>query len=200
MKLTLAMHLFAQPIECGSWPTLAPPLDEAQAKEGRHAEDSILLLEGEDSEPMDLAFARARAQLAAYQIFPATRMRSKICSPSGAVEDGATIVQQIRMGPLAFEAAVRVTAVYETETDDVHMVGFQYATLEGHPEVGLAGFSVRQVAGTPNRLEFTIESWSRPGHWTTKLAAPYARWMQSRSTHQALAHFKEELLKPRDPE
>jgi uncharacterized protein (UPF0548 family) len=200
MKLTLAMHLFAQPIECGEWPNLSPPFDEVQAKEGRHAEDSILLLQGADTEEMDRIYGLAQAQLAAYRIFPDERMRAKICSPSGQVEEGATIVQQIRVGPLAFEAAVRVTSMHEEQTDEVRTVGFQYATLEGHPEMGLADFSVRQSTGPQGRLEFAIESWSRPGHWTTKLAAPYARWMQRRSTLAALAHFKAELLRPPDPE
>ena len=75
------------------------------------------------------------------------------------------------VGPTAIETAVRVTATWAD--------GFEYITLPGHPELGVARFSL--VAG-----HFEIESWSRPGTWLTALGAPFSRWMQRRSTQDAL--------------
>jgi uncharacterized protein (UPF0548 family) len=93
----------------------------------------------------------------------------------------------------AFESAVRVTTLTEESSTEVRALGFQYATLEGHPEMGIAGFTIRHSMGDPGRLEFTIESWSQPGHWMSQMAGPFSRWMQVRSTQQALEHFKQAL-------
>ena len=144
MKLTLAMYLLAQPIECGTWPGLSPTLEEAVAKEGRYAHDAILLLETEDPDEAERVFAEGTRQLDNYQVFPPQRMRALICSESGVVQEGATIVQQIRMGLFAFEAAVRVTERTEENNPEGKAVGFQYATLDGHPEMGIAGFTLRR--------------------------------------------------------
>ena len=194
MRLTLATQLFAQPIECGDWPQLLPTLDEDDAKQGRYARSSILLVESDDGTHVDHAFEQAAALLRTYQIFPPQRMRAKICSSSGEIAEGATIVQQIRVGAFAFEAAVRVTKMAEESQEQTQTLEFQYATLDGHPELGIAGFMIQQIRGNPNRLEFVIESWSQPGHWMTRFAAPFSRWMQVRSTEQALAHFKQALI------
>ena len=116
-------------------------------------------------------FEAARERLWTYRIFAAGRMEAKVCTPEGRVMEGATIVQRIFVGPTAIETAVRVTATWAD--------GFEYITLPGHPELGVARFSL--VAG-----HFEIESWSRPGTWLTALGAPFSRWMQRRSTQDAL--------------
>ena len=199
MTPNLAVVLNARPMKCGKWTGLPCTLDDEAARRGRHAEDIIVLAEGLDRQLMDGLVDRAVERLHRYEIFPPQRMRAKICSSSETVELGATIVQQIRIGPFAFEAAVRVTAVNEDTTDCARSVSFEYTTLDGHPEQGIARFTVREVDARPPRVEFAIESWSVPGHWITRLAAPFARWMQRRSTLQALRWFREESV-PLNPE
>jgi len=194
MKPTLAVLLNARPMKCGAWSDAPCTLDDEAARSGRYAEDIIVLAEGQDQQRMQGLFDRASERLHRYEIFPPQRMRSKICSPNETVELGATIVQQIRIGPFAFEAAVRVTAVNEAAVARARSVSFEYTTLAGHPEQGIARFTVREVDARPPRVEFAIESWSVPGHWLTRLAAPFARWMQRRSTLQALRWFRDASL------
>lgn len=191
MKPTLAVLLNARPITCGIWPDAPCKLDEESARRGRYAEDIIVLAEGQDRRLMEGLFEDASERLHRYEIFPPQRMRSKICSSSETVELGATIVQQIRIGPFAFEAAVRVTAVNRDGTERGRSASFEYTTLDGHPEQGIARFTVREVDAHPPRIEFAIESWSVPGHWLTRLVSPFSRWMQRRSTLQALRWFRD---------
>ena len=191
MKPTLAAWLNARPITCGTWPDAPCTLDDESARSGRYVEDVIVLAEGQDQQRMHGLFERASERLHRYEIFPPQRMRAKICSSSDTIELGATIVQQIRIGPFAFEAAVRVTAVNGDDTERGRSASFEYTTLDGHPEQGIARFTVREVDARPPRVEFAIESWSVPGHWLTRLAAPFARWMQRRSTLQALRWFRD---------
>ncbi len=194
MKLSLAAWLHARPIEGAQWSAMACTLDESHARNQRHALDTVVLQDEDAKGSSHAVMARAREALFRYAIFPPTRMRSKILSNSGRIEVGATIVQQVQMGPLAFEAAVRVTALIEQDDKGERVIGFEYTTLPGHPEQGIARFTVRQLVGPHDPVSFSIETWSMPGHWISMLVAPFTRWMQRRSTKQALMFFKATVL------
>lgn len=138
-----------------------------------------------DDESCGRAFDWASKEVLAYRIFPPSVLRAKVCTSSGLLRMGAIIVQHVPLGPFFLEAAVRVVQVTKPDSGGIRM-GFRYATLEGHPERGVAEFIVEQRTG-PSRVAFSIESWSEAGHWTTRLSRPLARWMQKRASRHALA-------------
>jgi uncharacterized protein (UPF0548 family) len=128
------------------------------------------------------SFESALARLFRYDIFPPTRLRSRVCTSDGLVAIGATIVQRVRLGPIALETAVRVIEHQRTRQSG----RFAYATLEGHPEQGIASFEVEQHG--PN-LRFIAQAWSRPGNLTARLGRPLARSFQRAITREALQYF-----------
>jgi uncharacterized protein (UPF0548 family) len=81
-----------------------------------------------------------------YDIFPPTRLRSRVCTPDGIVSIGATIVQRVRLGPVTLETAVRVIEHQRSAESG----RFAYATLDGHPEQGIASFEVETGRCVPS--------------------------------------------------
>jgi uncharacterized protein (UPF0548 family) len=126
-----------------------------------------------------VAIGKATEVLLRYRIFPVHRMRVHVCTPDGRIRPGATIIQRVFLGPLAMEMGVRVVEVFDRRGDKAG-VGFTYATLQGHSERGLATFSIHEVS--PNTLVFRIESWSVPGNLLARLARPFARRTQQKSS------------------
>ena len=121
-----------------------------------------------------------------YDIFPPRLVGYAIC-PGGPVHVGAIIVQRLRLGPLACEMAVRVIDVWDTRAEGVAEAGFQYVTLRGHPECGIASFGARLE---PNRtVTVRIDVRSRPGLLLTRVGRPVARRAQQRLTRAALARL-----------
>ncbi|MBC6988105.1 DUF1990 family protein [Hymenobacter sp. BT491] len=45
--------------------------------------------------------------------------------------------------------------------DKVENMGFEFVTLEGHPEAGRIRFSLRHLPNQPDTLRFEIHSWAR---------------------------------------
>ena len=142
---------------------LQPNATIEEAKQCRHAVDRI--------DVPKHALNTAHERLWTYGIFAPGRMESRVCTPEGRITLGATIIQRIFVGPIAIETAVRVISCTAN--------GFEYITLPGHPEFGIARFTL-------NDSQFAIESWSRPGSWLTMLGGPITRWMQRTSTQRAL--------------
>ena len=173
MKLVPSAWLFAQEADCARWVDLVPSLSDSEARSGRHASDTITVVESADPARIAAVYDLAVDLLERYCVFPPSRMRSKVCSNTGRIELGATIVQQIAVGPLGFEAAVRVLGAEHGDCGDGPSYTFEYTTLEGHPEQGIARFAVRRTGSGPYRVDFTIESWSVPGHWLSAAVAPF---------------------------
>ena len=194
VKLVPSTWLFAQDMDCARWSGLAPSLSESEARAGRHASDAITVVESTDPARIAAVFDCAVDLLEQYRVFPVARMRAKVCSDSGRIEPGATIIQQIAVGPMGFEAAVRVLGTQRSSSGEGPSYAFEYATLDGHPEQGIARFAVQQRGTDLCRVEFTIESWSAPGHWLSAAVAPFTLWMQRRSTLQALNAFRAAVL------
>ena len=103
-------------------------------------------------------FERAADSLFQYKIFPIHRMRAFVDTPNRRVTIGVTIVQRIIFGPVAIESGVRVIEVERTRERAM----FAYATLQGHPERGIASFAVIRDGATG---KFQAQAWSRSGSW-----------------------------------
>jgi len=125
--------------------------------------------------PITGAFDRAVDALLAYRIFAAQRMYARVCTSDRRVAVGATIVQRAVLGPLAIETAVRVIEVVRT----IDRAFFAYATLQGHPERGVASFAV-----TPNGRHVEVRG---AGVVACRQLAEH-NWATNFTSHAACAH------------
>ena len=133
-------------------------------------------------------FSRVRDRLLTYDVFPSAVISYTIC-PDAPIRTDAIIVQRVHLGPLAFEAAVRVIDVWDRTEANVCEAGFSYVTLQGHPECGVATFRVRLDGdGT---ITVYIDARSRPGILLTRLGRPFARTFQRLITKSALRRLVE---------
>jgi uncharacterized protein (UPF0548 family) len=137
-------------------------------------------------ETPEAVFERVRGRILGYQIFPPRLVGYTIC-PAGPVQVGAIIVQRLRLGPFGCEMAVRVIDVWDTRSGGVADAGFQYVTLRGHAECGIASFGVRLEAN--GTVTVRIDVRSRAGLLLTQLGRPVARRVQQRLTRAALARL-----------
>jgi uncharacterized protein (UPF0548 family) len=177
MQLLLANRAWASRLEAARWKRLAPNASRASiARGGYHHDHYAGRVEG--------SFESALDRLLRYDIFPPERLRALVSSPDGRVATGVTIVQRVRFGPLALEAAVRVIEC-ELTADAAR---FAYATLHGHPERGIASFALERH---PSGLRFIAQAWSRPGNNLARLGRPLARRLQRSITREAIEYFCE---------
>lgn len=137
-----------------------------------HFRVGVHLLPGESPET---AFKRVRRRLVAYDIFPPWLIRHALCPPPS-IATGTTIVQQIVLGPVMVEMAVRVVAVWNDDRRDGRTAGFSYVTVEGHAECGVATFEVRLEER--QRVVVCIAARSRAGTRLTRLGYPVTRLVQ----------------------
>ena len=170
---------------CDRW-RAAVPTDSLEGTEGVVDHYSRDVHVGPGDEP-NAVFRRLEDRLLRYQIFPPRIMRAEVCSADGRIREGTTIVQDVALGPLHLEAAVRVLRVWQDQDGRTEEAGFAYATLKGHPERGVSTFRIRRTP--PGRITFEVEARSRPGSLLTRLTRPLARRFQRRATEAALAHF-----------
>jgi uncharacterized protein (UPF0548 family) len=84
--------------------------------------------------------------------------------------------------------AGRVIDSFDGPSGDVWRAGFTFRTVRGHPLLGEETFLVEKDVHT-GAVSVSIASWSRPGTWLTRLAAPLVRWIQVRVTYKALDHL-----------
>jgi uncharacterized protein (UPF0548 family) len=109
-------------------------------------------------------------------------MHACVCTSDGVVVVDTTIVQRVVFGPAAIETAVRVIELEWTPD----RVSFAYATLQGHPERGVASFAVIRA---DSQHRFEVQAWSRPGNLVTMLTRPVSRTLQRRMTREAVRSF-----------
>jgi uncharacterized protein (UPF0548 family) len=106
--------------------------------------------------------------------------------PDAPVEDAATVVLAVHVGPVWAIAPCRVG--YVIDEDD--RWGFGYGTLPGHPEQGEEAFIVeRDPSGL---VTFRVAAFSRPADLLARVGDPVARVVQQRVIRrylQALADF-----------
>lgn len=90
-------------------------------------------------------------------------------------DEGTTVLQLLRLGPLWATAACRV--VYRISEPD--RAGYAYGTLSRHPVRGEEAFLVERDAAGVVRVR--ILAFSRPRHWLTRLGGPVGRLVQRRT-------------------
>jgi uncharacterized protein (UPF0548 family) len=194
MKWHLSASLEKTPIDESMWQRAGPPTSLNEAKKGRNDQFSLVLLITERTPEFERVSQRALERLLHYQIFHPRRLQGHICHASGEITVGAMVIQRIYLGLLGFEAATRVVDRFDRRHDTGRSVGFTYATLPGHPEIGRETFTLRLEDGPPHQLILTMDVWSRPGHWSARLIPGLNRWVQKRSSVQALTYFRDCIL------
>ncbi len=159
--------------------------------EGRHDEYHLELPLPEGWTPLDL-FTWSSEELLRFRIFPPNRMKAFVDSPNGRLEVGTTILLGIYVGPFRLQMADRVLDVFKGETTEKQWAGFTYGTLQGHVEKGIETFQVTLDKGS-SRVIWSMEAWSKPGHWLTYLFYPWARVMQKKAAREVLEYMKTRL-------
>lgn len=167
---------------CIQWrraPVTVPPSGSAYLRADRY----MALVQPRLGESASATFERTRLRIFSYDIFPSAVLRHAIW-PEEPIRPGTVIIQRIQLGLLALEAAVRVIEIWDWRREGVREAGFRYATLQGHPECGIASFQVRQ--DEHGVVTVVIQARSQPGLLLTRLAGPIARAFQRRGTRSAL--------------
>ncbi|MFN8620591.1 MAG: DUF1990 family protein [Chloroflexota bacterium] len=134
-------------------------------------------------------FARARDALLTYCFFPPHRVTGTVDAPDGRIVLGTTIVQRIRVAFVGFESGTRVVALADgVDAAGRRFVRFSYATLDGHPEQGIATFGIAET-GRDGDLAITIETRSRAAAWWSRLGWPLTRFLQLDTNRRVLARL-----------
>lgn len=137
-------------------------------------------------------FQWAGERVLRYEVFPPSRMKPLVDSPDGHLLPGVTIFQGVFIGPFRLRMADRALDVFQGENENEKWMGFTYGTLKGHAEKGIETFRVVLDKGE-RKVFFTMEAWSEPGHWLTRLFYPLARHIQKKAGREAMAYMEESL-------
>jgi uncharacterized protein (UPF0548 family) len=144
------------------------------------------------------AFLAARRAIEDWAMFPCGM--SCVYGDAQPLEPGQVVAVLINTGWVKTLGACRIVYRVDELQDQTQRphpgaplgrFGFAYGTLTDHIEVGEESFLVTWHAD--DRVEYAIESFSRPQHWLAKLGYPYVRWQQrrfrrlsTRAMHQAV--------------
>jgi hypothetical protein len=141
-------------------------------------------------EPLpDGPFRRVAEAIAEYCIFP-PRLAEHVLRRTP-VQIGDTLGLRYRLLPgVGLFIASRVVDVFDGRTDRIWRSGFTYRTLEGHVMIGEETFAVEKDLAT-GKVTASLESWSRPSHWLTRVGYWYARWCQLHAGKSAVRHLQE---------
>jgi hypothetical protein len=141
-------------------------------------------------------FRRVATAISEYRIFP-PRLAERVLRRTP-VQVGDTLGLRFRLLPgVGLFIASRVVDVFDGRIDGVWRSGFTYRTLEGHVMIGEETFAVEKDLAT-GKVTVSLEAWSRPGHWLTRLGYWYARWCQLHAGKSAVGHLQE-IAKNRQP-
>jgi hypothetical protein len=129
-----------------------------------------------------------------YQLFPSNILcfKTQWHLENRSMKVGDTIAQQAflpptRFGSLKLIFGVRINAIIDEPTRK----GFSYETLEGHVEKGISTFTIEE---TNAGLVFKIHTYSVPGNWLSRLAAPFFSIPYQRfCTKKALENVKRQV-------
>ncbi len=131
---------------------------------------------------VDAAFAAAVDALRTW--VPHRGIGARIHPAGQPVTLGATVLVELRLGPLYFVAPDRIVAVI----DEPDRFGFTYGTLPGHAERGEETFLIERH--TDGAVTATIRVDALPATLAARLAAPIVRRLQgvaARSYLEAIA-------------
>jgi len=139
---------------------------------------------------------RAAAAIFAFNVFPPDVMSAVLRRQP--LQKGDTVGCRFHFLPgLDLFFASRVIEVFDGPAGGLWRTGFTYRTLPGHPELGEETFCVEKDM-TTGRVTVALRSWSRPGTWLARLAAPLVRRLQLRGGRSALPHLQAQAHCPRD--
>jgi hypothetical protein len=135
----------------------------------------------------DGPFRRLARAIQGYEVFPPSWVSGVLRRAPVEAGDTYGISYHFLPGIDLFFGG-RVMAAFDGPEGDVWRAGFTFRTLRGHPELGEETFWVEKDLAS-GVVRAGLRSWSRPGHWLTRLVAPLTRWVQVRACHAALDQF-----------
>lgn len=118
----------------------------------------------------DRAFASAKRQLAAWNMFPSWVQ----VEPRVPIEAGQMIAVLVNALGVWFTNAARIVYVI----DEPRRYGFAYGTLPGHAERGEERFLVEHQ--DDDTVWYDVRAFSRPRYWPARIAYPLTRMLQKR--------------------
>ena len=158
-----------------------------QPGDRRDSYERVVAHEAPGEPEADGPYRRLARAVRAYEIFPPQLVTGVLRRAPVEAGDTYGICYHFLPGVDLFFGG-RVTESFDGPADGVWRAGFTFRTLHGHPELGEETFFVEKDAAS-GAVRVGLRSWSRPGLWLTRLAAPYARWVQVRACHAALDHL-----------
>jgi len=136
----------------------------------------------------DGPFRRVASAILDYRVFPLSVLTPVLAKTPVSVGDTVGLTYRLLPGLRMFVAS-RVIATFDEPTANGWKTGFTYRTLKGHAELGEEVFAVEKDRAT-GEVAASLTSWSRPGHWLTRLGYFYARSCQIHASHAALNHLE----------
>ncbi|MSR54057.1 MAG: DUF1990 family protein [Gemmataceae bacterium] len=136
----------------------------------------------------DGPFRRVASAILDYRVFPLSVLTPVMAKTPVSVGDTVGLTYRLVPGLRMFVAS-RVIATFDEHTSNGWKTGFTYRTLKGHAELGEEIFAVEKDRSTGD-VAASLTSWSRPGHWLTRIGYFYARTCQIHASHAALDHLE----------
>lgn len=142
-------------------------------------------------------YQRLAKAVRGYEVFPPTLVSGVL--RRNPVERGDTYGICYHLFPgIDLVFAGRVIDSFDGPSGDVWRAGFTFWTVRGHPELGEETFLVEKASRT-GVVRVSLSSWSRPGTWLTRAAAPVTRWIQVRASYRGLNHLEQVAVQPPAP-
>lgn len=139
-------------------------------------------------------FRRAAKAILEYRIFPPQLAERVVKRTPLQIGDVVGLCYPLFLG-IRMYIASRVIDVFDGPVANGWRSGFTYRTLEGHAEIGEETFSAEKDARS-GAVVVSLNAWSRPGHWLTRIGYPYARWCQLQAGKAAVRYLKQIAAKP----
>ena len=159
-----------------------------QATDDRDRYARIVGIEPPGDPRPDGPFRKVASAILDYRVFPLSVLTPVMAKRPVSLGDTVGLTYRLLPGLRMFVAS-RVIAVFDEQTANGWKAGFTYRTLKGHAELGEEIFAVEKDR-TTGEVTASLTSWSRPGHWLTRLGYPYARWCQRHANRSALDHLE----------
>src|SRR5258708_10368420 len=156
-------------------------------RDRRDCYERVVVEESPGEPERDGPYERLAEAINRYDIFPKWMVEGVIRRAPLQVGDTVGIVYHFMPGVDLFFSA-RVVACFDKREARNWRTGFTYQTMTGHQELGEETFMVEKDL-TSGRITVSMRSWSRFGLLLTRLAYPYARWVQVRAGRAALDHL-----------
>lgn len=128
-------------------------------------------------------FKKAKAALATWEMFKNGWTHLK--PSSDALTTETMTVMTTKIGGLWWLNVCRIVYLIEDNAGDRMRAGFAYGTLPEHAECGEERFLIEWDKAT-DRVTYEIMAFSKPRHFLTKLAKPWARRLQDRFAKESL--------------